>query len=39
MTLSMGGVTFDCENALTLATFWSAATDRPVDTSPRPDRG
>ncbi|ODU01403.1 MAG: hypothetical protein ABS81_20760 [Pseudonocardia sp. SCN 72-86] len=31
MTLQMGGVTFDCENPVKLAEFWSAATDRPAE--------
>ena len=31
MTLQLGNVTLDCENALTVAEFWSAALGRPVD--------
>ena len=32
MSLDIAAVTFDCENAATIADFWSAALDRPVDT-------
>jgi predicted enzyme related to lactoylglutathione lyase len=31
MTLGIAAITFDCENAATLAAFWSAALDRPID--------
>ncbi len=31
MTLKIGAITFDCDNATELATFWSAALDRPTD--------
>lgn len=31
MSLSIAAITFDCENAATLAAFWSAAFNRPVD--------
>lgn len=31
MTLNIAAVTFDCEHATELATFWSAALDRPID--------
>lgn len=34
MTLSLGNITFDCENPQTVADFWSAAIDRPVDPQP-----
>lgn len=33
MAIHVAAVTFDCANALTLAEFWSAALDRPIDTS------
>ena len=33
MTLKIAAVTFDCEHATELATFWSAALDRPIDPS------
>jgi hypothetical protein len=29
-------VTFDCDNALVVAEFWSKVFDRPVDTQPVP---
>ncbi len=31
MTLSLANLTFDCRNAVDLATFWSQALDRPID--------
>lgn len=31
MSLSIAAITFDCEHPATLAAFWSAAFDRPVD--------
>lgn len=31
MALSITHITIDCENASALATFWSAALDRPID--------
>lgn len=31
MTVKIACVTFDCSDALTVARFWSAATDRPLD--------
>lgn len=31
MTLKIGAITFDCSHATDLATFWSAALDRPID--------
>jgi hypothetical protein len=31
MTLDLGQITFDCANATTLAEFWSALTERPLD--------
>jgi len=31
MSLSLGMLTFDCEDAARLAAFWSAVLDRPVD--------
>lgn len=31
MTSHLAAVTFDCANALTLAEFWSAVLDRPID--------
>jgi len=31
MTLNIAAITFDCEHATELATFWSAALDRPID--------
>lgn len=33
MSLSIAAVTFDCENAVTLSGFWSAALGRTVDPS------
>jgi hypothetical protein len=31
MTVRVAAITFDCEDALTVARFWSAALDRPLD--------
>jgi Glyoxalase-like domain len=31
MTVAIASVTFDCADALTVARFWSAALDRPLD--------
>lgn len=31
MSLSVAAITFDCSNAASLAEFWSAALDRPVE--------
>ena len=31
MTLSLAHLTYDCANAMKLATFWSAVIDQPVD--------
>lgn len=31
MTLKIAAISFDCEHATELATFWSAALDRPID--------
>lgn len=31
MTINVSAITFDCSNAATLAAFWSAALDQPVD--------
>lgn len=31
MTVKIGAITFDCQHAMRLATFWSAALDRPID--------
>jgi hypothetical protein len=31
MSLQLGNVTFDCQNALAIGTFWAAALDRPLD--------
>lgn len=35
MAMRVGNVTFDCDDVLTVARFWSAALDRPLD----PDSG
>jgi len=37
MSFKIAAVTFDCEDALTVATFWSAALDRPLDPKPSSD--
>lgn len=34
MSLTLRAVTFDCANAETLARFWSAVLDQPLDTAP-----
>jgi predicted enzyme related to lactoylglutathione lyase len=34
MTLKLANVTFDCNDALGVATFWSAVLDRPLDPEP-----
>ena len=34
MTLRLTHITFDCEAPRTVAEFWSAALDRPIDDSP-----
>lgn len=31
MSLGIAAITFDCRHAMELATFWSAALDRPID--------
>jgi Glyoxalase-like domain len=31
MTVKIACITFDCADALTVARFWSAALDRPLD--------
>ncbi len=31
MTVRLGHITFDCEDPGTVAAFWSAALDRPID--------
>lgn len=31
MTVHLAAVTFDCEDAMTVGSFWSAALDRPLD--------
>jgi hypothetical protein len=31
MTLGIAAITIDCQNAATLAAFWSAALDHPID--------
>jgi predicted enzyme related to lactoylglutathione lyase len=36
MTLTLSNVTFDCEDALVVASFWSAALGRPLATDPEP---
>jgi len=37
MTVSVSGVTVDCGDAATLARFWSAALDLPLDPDPSPE--
>lgn len=39
MSAHLANVTFDCEDALTVARFWSAVLDRPISTSPEPSSG
>ncbi len=36
MTTYVASVTFDCANALTVAEFWSAVLDRPIDSGEPP---
>ncbi len=36
MTLTLSNVTIDCEDALAVATFWSAALGRPLASDPEP---
>jgi predicted enzyme related to lactoylglutathione lyase len=36
MTLVPKAVTFDCQDATVVSTFWSAVFDRPIDTEPMP---
>jgi predicted enzyme related to lactoylglutathione lyase len=36
MTLTLSNVTIDCDDALVVATFWSAALGRPLATDPEP---
>src|SRR5688500_13875383 len=36
MTLRLAAVTFDCSDAVKLATFWSTVLDRPVDDDASP---
>jgi hypothetical protein len=31
MTMRVGNITFDCDDVLSVARFWSAALDRPLD--------
>jgi hypothetical protein len=31
MTARIGNITFDCDDALKIVTFWSAALGRPLD--------
>ena len=31
MSLTLDSITFDCDDALAVATFWSAALDMPID--------
>jgi hypothetical protein len=31
MSLRLGNIAFDCDDVLKVATFWSAALDRPID--------
>jgi hypothetical protein len=39
MSAHLANVTFDCEDALAVATFWSAALDRPIAGTPEPSPG
>ena len=34
MTLHLANITFDCDDALAVARFWSAVLDRPLDAEP-----
>jgi predicted enzyme related to lactoylglutathione lyase len=36
VTLQLGSITFDCDDTLAVARFWSAVLDRPVDPDPTP---
>lgn len=36
MPLSLANVTFDCDDTLAVAHFWSEALDRPIDPDPMP---
>jgi predicted enzyme related to lactoylglutathione lyase len=36
VTLHLGNITFDCDDTLAVARFWSAALDRPIDPEPTP---
>jgi predicted enzyme related to lactoylglutathione lyase len=36
MTLRVGSISFDCDDVLRMAEFWSAATGRPLDPSSGP---
>lgn len=37
MSVKLAAVTIDCEDALTVAQFWSAALDRPLDPNASPE--
>jgi hypothetical protein len=37
MAVTIAAVTFDCEDALVVGRFWSAALDRPLDPKPSSD--
>jgi hypothetical protein len=37
MALKLAAVTIDCDDALTVAQFWSAALNRPIDPNPSSD--
>jgi predicted enzyme related to lactoylglutathione lyase len=39
MSAHLANVTFDCEDALAVASFWSAALDRPLSDTPEPSSG
>ena len=39
MSAHLANVTFDCEDALTVARFWSAVLDRPISDTPEPSSG
>jgi len=39
MSAHLANVTFDCEDALTVARFWSAVLDRPISPTPEPSSG
>lgn len=36
MPVSLHNITFDCDDTLKVARFWSAVLDRPLDTEPEP---